>query len=99
MGGGGWGYIPALQCHHRKDFCITMGSDESHFHAACAQSTTVEENGGEPPVSHQKDFCITMGSDESHFHAAQCPQTTTVEENGEPPERRIEPMPSTLKCV
>ena len=41
-GGGGWGgghmevgereiiYL-SLYCHHQNDFCIKMGSDESHF--------------------------------------------------------------------
>ena len=24
-------YIPILHCHHQNDFCIKMGSDESHF--------------------------------------------------------------------
>ena len=39
MGGGGGGggkreilYL-SLHCHHQYDFCIKMGSDESHFNA------------------------------------------------------------------
>ena len=24
-------YIPSLQRHHQNDFCIKVGSDESHF--------------------------------------------------------------------
>ena len=27
---GGEGYL-SLQCHHQNDFCIKVGSDESHF--------------------------------------------------------------------
>ena len=38
-GGGGDGdYIPIYLslrgCHHRNDFCIKMGSDESHFNVS-----------------------------------------------------------------
>ena len=61
-GGGGmevwrWGkegagdYIPvAIHCHHQNDFCIKMGSGESHFNVSlivrnkvrgqCPQTTT-----------------------------------------------------------
>ena len=45
----------SLHCHHQNDFCINMGSDESHFNASlivrekvtrlCPQTTTVEEKG------------------------------------------------------
>ena len=33
MGGGGGGEIIylSLHCHHQNDFCIKVGSDESHF--------------------------------------------------------------------
>ena len=32
MGGGGREIIYlALHCHHQNDFCIKVGSDESHF--------------------------------------------------------------------
>ena len=24
----------SLHCHHQNDFCIKMGSDESHFHVS-----------------------------------------------------------------
>ena len=40
----------SLHCHHQNDFCIKMGSDESHFnvsegsdgqnHKTCPQTTT-----------------------------------------------------------
>ena len=40
----------SLQCHHQNDFCINMGSDESHFNVSlivrdkitrqCLQTTT-----------------------------------------------------------
>ena len=53
-GGGGSIYL-SLQCHHRNDFCIKMGSDESHLNVSvivrdkvtkqCPQTTTVEEKG------------------------------------------------------
>ena len=48
-------YILSLHCHHRNDFCIKMGSDESHFNVSlivrdkvtrrCPQTTTFEEEG------------------------------------------------------
>ena len=25
---------PSLHCHHRNDFCIKVGSDESHFNVS-----------------------------------------------------------------
>ena len=40
-GGGGYGGVgereiiyPSLNCHHQNDFCITVGSDESHFNVS-----------------------------------------------------------------
>ena len=36
-GGGGTGILyayPSLHCHHQNDFCIKMGSDESHFNVS-----------------------------------------------------------------
>ena len=45
----------SLHCHHQNDFCIKMGSDESHFNVSlivkdkvtrlCPQTTTSEEKG------------------------------------------------------
>ena len=45
----------SLHCHHQKDTCIKMGSDERHFIALlivrakgrrqCPQTTTFEEKG------------------------------------------------------
>ena len=54
--GGGEGVIYlSLHCHHQKDSCIKMGSDESHFNVSlivrdkvtrqCPQTTTLEEKG------------------------------------------------------
>ena len=62
MGGRGYGgggkreiiYL-SLHCHHQNDFCIKVGSDESHFNFSlivrdkatrqCPQTTTFEEKG------------------------------------------------------
>ena len=56
-GGGGEKEIIylSLHCHHQNDFCIKVGSDESHFNVSlivrekvtrqCPQTTTFEENG------------------------------------------------------
>ena len=45
----------SLHCHHQKDSCIKMGSDESHFNISltvkdkvtirCPHATTFEEKG------------------------------------------------------
>ena len=45
----------SLHCHHQNDFCIKMGSDESHFNVSsivrdkvtrqCPQTTTSKEKG------------------------------------------------------
>ena len=56
MGGGGRGILClSLHCHHQNDFCIKVGSDESHFNVSlivrdkvtrqCPQTTTFEEKG------------------------------------------------------
>ena len=57
MGGGGKREIIylSLHCHHQNDFCIKVGSDESHFNVSlivrdkvtrqCPQTTTFEETG------------------------------------------------------
>ena len=59
-GGGGKREIIylSLHCHHQNDFCIKMGSDESHFNVSlivrdkvtgwCPQTTTFFEEKGEP---------------------------------------------------
>ena len=48
----------SLHCHHQKDFCIKVGSDESHVNVSiivrdkvtrqCPQTTTFEAEKGEP---------------------------------------------------
>ena len=58
-GYGGWGereiiYL-SLHCHHQNDFCVKVGSDESHLNVSlivrdnatrqCPQTTTFEEKG------------------------------------------------------
>ena len=45
----------SLYCHHQNDFCIKVGSEESHFNVSlivkdkvtrqCPQTTTFEEKG------------------------------------------------------
>ena len=47
--------LSALHCHHQNDFCIKIGSDESHFNVSlivrdkvtrqCPETTTFEEKG------------------------------------------------------
>ena len=48
----------SLHCHHQNDFCIKVGSDESHFNVSlivwdkvtrqCPQTTTFDAEKGEP---------------------------------------------------
>ena len=48
-------YLLLRGCHHQNDFCIKMGSDESHFNVSlivrdkvtrqCPQTSTFEEKG------------------------------------------------------
>ena len=42
-GGGGGGEMEiiylSLHCHHQNDFCIKMGSDESHFNVSVGSDT------------------------------------------------------------
>ena len=50
----------SLRCHHQNDFCIKMGSDESHFNVSlivrdktikqCPQTTAFEEKGEPKPI-------------------------------------------------
>ena len=34
----------SLHCHHQNDFCIKMGSDESHFNVSVGSDKTVSTN-------------------------------------------------------
>ena len=68
--GGQWGkresiYL-SLHCHHQNDFCIKMGSDESHFNVSlivrdkvtrlCPQTTTFEKKG--EPKRYQTEVLL-----------------------------------------
>ena len=82
-GGGARGryYIPIpLHCHHQNDFCIQMGSDESHFNFSltvedivsrqCPQTTTFVEKG-EPKrirteVTAYQPNALPLGQTGSH---------------------------------
>ena len=67
MGGGERDVIyVSLRCHHQNDFCIKVGSDESHFNVSstvrdkitrqCPQSTTSEEK--EEPKQIRTDVLL-----------------------------------------
>ena len=62
----------SLHCHHQNDFCIKMGSDESHFNVSlivrdkvtrqCPQTTTFEKKGERnrtevPLLTSQTPYC------------------------------------------
>ena len=58
----------SLHCHQQNDFCIKMGSDESHLNVSlivrdkvarqCPQTTTFEEKG-EPKRSRTEVLPLT----------------------------------------
>ena len=53
----------SLHCHHQNDFCIKVGSDESHFNVSitakdkvtrqCPQTTIFEEKGEPKRISNR----------------------------------------------
>ena len=66
----------SLNCHHQNDFCIKMGSDESHFnvsvgsdgqsHKTVSTNTTFSEEKGEPK-RYRTEVLIREGRD-GHVH-------------------------------
>ena len=58
VGGRGRLYYLSLHCHHQNDFCIKVGSDESHFnvsvgsdgqsHETVSTNHNLSEEKGEP---------------------------------------------------
>ena len=60
---------PLLHCHHQNDFCIKMGSDESHFnvsvgsdgqsHKTVSTNHNVFEERGEPKRYQTKVLLLT----------------------------------------
>ena len=67
----------SLHCHHQDDFCIKVGSDESHFNVSlivrdkvtrqCPQTTTFDEKG-EP--KRNRTEVLPLGQTGSHPPAA-----------------------------
>ena len=50
MGGGGGEIIyQSLHCHHQNDFCIKMGSDESHFNVSVGSDGTKSQDSVHKP--------------------------------------------------
>ena len=68
MGGGRDIIFLSPHCHHQNDFCIKVGSDESHFNVSlivrdrvtrqCPQTTIFEEKG-EPKRIRTKVSLLT----------------------------------------
>ena len=65
VGGGGvwrWGereiiYL-SLHCHHQNDFCIKVGSDESHFNVSLIivrDKVTIKTSVHRPQILKRKD--------------------------------------------
>ena len=67
-GGGGIIYL-SLHCYHQNDYCIKMGSDESHFNISfilrdkvtrqCPQ-TTFEEKGEPKKIRNEVLLLTTL---------------------------------------
>ena len=64
-------HIPiAIHCHHRNDFCIKMGSDESHFTVSlivrdkvtrqCPQTTTFKEKGEQKQIGTEVPLLTSL---------------------------------------
>ena len=60
----------SLHCHHQKDSCIKMGSDESHFNVSfivrdkvtrrCPQTTTFMKRRESRSENEHKPFCLPV---------------------------------------
>ena len=60
----------SLHCHHQNDFCIKMGSDESHFNVSlivgdrvtrqCPQTATSEEKGEPKRIQTEIPLLISL---------------------------------------
>ena len=63
-------YILSLHCHHQNDFCIKVGSNESHFNVSlivrdkvtrqCPQTTTFEEKGEPKQIQTKVPLLISL---------------------------------------
>ena len=72
-GGGGSGLHLTLYCHHKNDFCIQIGSDESHYNLSfilrgkvtgqCPQATAFKQpkRGIEPTSSAYRPNALPLG--------------------------------------
>ena len=68
VGGEGNYILIAIHCHHQNDFCIKVGSNESHFNVSlivrdkvtrqCPQTTVCEK---------RKVFSLALKDDRVHF--------------------------------
>ena len=97
----------SLCCHHQNDFCIKVGSDESHFNDSlivrdkvtrqCPQTTTLEEKGEPKRIRTEVSLLTSLTPYRQAKPAHKCQQTTTFVEKGEPKRIRTEvPLPSSL---
>ena len=82
VGGGRGRLYLSLHCHRQNNFCIKMGSDESHFNVSlimrdkvtrqCSQITTSEEKG-EPKRNRAEallstlSFCLISSDAKEHI--------------------------------
>ena len=62
----------SLHCHHQNDFCIKVGSDESHFNVSlmvrdkvtrqCPQTTNFEVKGGPKQIRTEVPLLTSLPS-------------------------------------
>ena len=62
----------SLYCHHQNDFCIKMGSDESHFNVllivrrGTKSQDSVHRQPSQPNTGHHIDACLFMRVKNEH---------------------------------
>ena len=81
-GGGGEIIYLSLHCHHQNDFCIKVGSDESHFNVSvgsddkisrqCPQTTTFLKRQGQPNRTEVLPLTVILTAEDQtgsqHIH-------------------------------
>ena len=45
----------SLHCHHQNDFCIKMGSDESHFNVSVGSDGQSQDSVPKPQLLKRKE--------------------------------------------
>ena len=59
-------YLP-LHCHHQNDFCVKVGSDESHFNVSLLRERRAEADSNRGPSAYQPN-ALPLGQTGSHVY-------------------------------